>query len=224
MKYYREKTALPEYNIVLDSKYPAVVAEKGSGALTARFADQAVDGKQAAIVAMSGAASANAIPQTATARISGGDLAAVAAGLEKARAGFIAQHEAQGKFSIDIARDGDVIVVKVTGTSAHGSRPEEGVNPVPRLAMFLQSSGVAFADNQYAHAIRYLTDLYGTDYLGEKLGVAYRDDFMGPLTISPTLIRERGGKLEVTANVRMPRGSTPDALRAKIAEQEAAGN
>ena len=37
MKYYRAKTALPEYNIVLDSKYPAVVAEKGSGALRASF-------------------------------------------------------------------------------------------------------------------------------------------------------------------------------------------
>jgi len=219
MKYYREKTALPDYNIVLDSKYPAVVAEKGSGALTVRFPDQAVDGKQAAIVAMSGAASANAIPQTATARISGGDLAKVAASLDGARAGFIAQHEAQGKFSIDVTRNGDAIDVKVTGSSAHGSRPEEGVNPVPRLAMFLQSSGVAFADNQYAHAIRYLSDLYGTDYLGDKLGVAYRDDFMGPLTISPTLIRERNGKLEVTANVRMPRGSTPDALRTKIAER-----
>ena len=33
MKYYRAKTSLPEYNIVLDSKYPAVVAEKGSGCL-----------------------------------------------------------------------------------------------------------------------------------------------------------------------------------------------
>jgi len=219
MKYYREKTALPDYNIVLDSKYPAVVAEKGSGALTVRFPDQPVDGKQAAIVAMSGAASANAIPQTATARISGGDLANIASALDRARTGFIAQHEAQGKFSIDVTRNGDGVDVKVTGSSAHGSRPEEGVNPVPRLAMFLQSSGVAFADNQYAHAIRYLTDLYGTDYLGDKLGVAYRDDFMGLLTISPTLIRERNGKLEVTANVRMPRGSTPDALRAKIAER-----
>lgn len=29
MKYYREHTQLPAYNIVLDSKYPAVVAEKG---------------------------------------------------------------------------------------------------------------------------------------------------------------------------------------------------
>ena len=37
MKYYREKTPLPEYNIVLDSKYPAVVAEKGSGTLKVFF-------------------------------------------------------------------------------------------------------------------------------------------------------------------------------------------
>ncbi|KAI3590555.1 Acetylornithine deacetylase/Succinyl-diaminopimelate desuccinylase [Cupriavidus sp. U2] len=219
MKYYRDKTTLPEYNIVLDSKYPAVVAEKGSGALTVRFPDQPTDGKQAAIVAMAGAASANAIPQTATARIAGGDLNAVAATLEQARAAFIAQQAAQGKFTIDIARSGDAIDVKVTGSSAHGSRPEEGVNPVPRLAMFLQASGVPFADNQYARATRYLTDLYGTGYLGEKMDVGYRDDFMGPLTMSPTLIRERNGKLEVTANVRMPRGSTPDALRAKIAER-----
>lgn len=219
MKYYRDKTALPAYNIVLDSKYPAVVAEKGSGALTVRFADQPVDGKLPAIVAMAGAASANAIPQTATARITGGDLNAVAAALEKARDAFIAQHAAQGKFAIDITRQADAIDVKVTGSSAHGSRPEEGVNPVPRLAMFLQASGVSFADNQYARATRYLTDLYGTGYLGEKLEVGYRDDFMGPLTVSPTLIRERNGKLEVTANVRMPRGSTPDALRAKIAER-----
>jgi acetylornithine deacetylase/succinyl-diaminopimelate desuccinylase-like protein len=44
------------------------------------------------------------------------------------------------------------------------------------------------------------------------MGVGYRDDFMGPLTMSPNLIREKDGKLEVTANVRMPRGSTPEKL------------
>ncbi|WP_454766724.1 dipeptidase [Cupriavidus campinensis] len=217
MKYYKEHATLPAYNIVLDSKYPAVVAEKGSGALTVRFPDRAADSKTAAIVAMAGAASANAIPQTATARIAGGDAAAVAAALEAARAPFIAQYEAQGKFAIDIARGADGVDVKVTGSSAHGSRPEEGVNPVPRLALFLQGAGVPFADNQYARAIRYLGDLYGTGYLGEKMEVGYRDDFMGPLTMSPTLVRERNGKLEVTANVRMPRGAAPDELRQKVA-------
>jgi hypothetical protein len=52
MKYYQSKTALPQYNIVLDSKYPAVVAEKGTGALKALFADVAVDAARPAITAM----------------------------------------------------------------------------------------------------------------------------------------------------------------------------
>jgi acetylornithine deacetylase/succinyl-diaminopimelate desuccinylase-like protein len=220
MKYYGERTAFPEFNIVLDSKYPAVVAEKGSGALKVLFQAQAADGTLPAIVAMSGAASANTVPQTAAARITGGDPAAVAAALEGARDAFIRAYEPKGgKFSIDVSRSADGIDIKVTGTSAHGSRPEEGVNPLPRLALFLQASGVALADNHYGKAVKYLNDIYGIGYLGESMGVGYSDDFMGPLTMSPNLMRERGQQLEVIANVRMPRGSTPEALRDKIAKR-----
>jgi predicted dipeptidase len=220
MQYYRERTALPEFNIVLDSKYPAVVAEKGSGALKVLFQAQTADGKQPAIVAMSGAPAANTVPQTAAARITGGDPDGVAAALEGARAAFIRAYEPRGgKFSIDVSRGANGVDVKVTGTSAHGSRPEEGVNPLPRLALFLQASGVALADNHYLKAVKYLNDLYGTGYLGENMGVGYSDDFMGPLTMSPNLIRERGQQLEVITNVRMPRGSTPEALRDRIARR-----
>ncbi len=214
MKYYRAKTALPEYNIVLDSKYPAVVAEKGSGALRASFPlSPAANPGATAITAMAGAASANAVPQTATARLQGGNLADVAARLNAAKGAFVAKYQPQGgAFSIDVAQDGGAVVVKVTGASAHGSRPEEGVNPLPRLALFLKESGLALAPNGYAQAVRYLTDLYGTDYLGRTMGLAYSDDFMGPLTMSPNLIREKDGKVDVLVNVRMPRGSTPEAL------------
>jgi len=214
MKYYRAKTALPEYNIVLDSKYPAVVAEKGSGALRASFPlSPAANPGATSITAMAGAASANAVPQTATARLQGGNLADVAARLNAAKGAFVAKYQPQGgAFSIDVAQDGGAVVVKVTGASAHGSRPEEGVNPLPRLALFLKESGLALAPNGYAQAVRYLTDLYGTDYLGRTMGLAYSDDFMGPLTMSPNLIREKDGKVDVLVNVRMPRGSTPEAL------------
>ncbi|MBN9626754.1 MAG: beta-Ala-Xaa dipeptidase [Acidovorax sp. SCN 65-28] len=214
MKYYRAKTALPEYNIVLDSKYPAVVAEKGSGALRASFPlSPAANPGATAITAMAGAASANAVPQTATARLQGGNLADVAARLNAAKGAFVAKYQPQGgAFSIDVAQDGGAVVVKVTGASAHGSRPEEGVNPLPRLALFLKESGLALAPNGYAQAVRYLTDLYGTDYLGRTMGLAYSDDFMGPLTMSPNLIREKDGKVDVLVNVRMPRGSAPEAL------------
>lgn len=213
MKYYRAKTTLPEYNIVLDSKYPAVVAEKGSGALRATFGLGAAGGATA-ITAMAGAASANAVPQTATARLQGGDLARAAAQLSAAKAAFLQKYRAESPFSIDVVQEPGAVLVKVTGASAHGSRPEEGVNPLPRLALFLRASGVALAPNGYAQAARYIADLYGTDYLGRTMGLAYADDFMGPLTLSPNLVREKDGKVDVLVNVRMPRGRTPEELTA----------
>ena len=160
MKYYMERTKLPEYNVVLDSKYPAVVAEKGSGTLTLRFPMRATDGKGIAVVALSAAASANTIPQTARATIKGGDIAAAVATLEAARAGFISKYEKHGgSFAIDIQKGEQSVDLKITGTSAHGSRPEEGVNPLPRLALFLRDSALTLADNHYAKAIRYLNEL-----------------------------------------------------------------
>jgi predicted dipeptidase len=218
MVYYRSKTQLPAYNIVLDSKYPAVVAEKGSGALRVLFPTEPVDAASTAITAMSGAASANAISQTATATLKGGDLAAVAAKLEAAKPAFLQKYESQGgKFAIEIVRSADSIDIKVAGTSAHGSRPEEGVNPLPRLALFLQESGAPLAANHYLKAVKYIDALYGTGYLGEKMGLGYTDDFMGPLTFSPNLIRiGADGKLEMTTNVRMPRGRTPDELKSQV--------
>ena len=225
MKYYREKTQLPNYNIVLDSKYPAVVAEKGTGAIKASFADVKTDAQQPAITAMAGAASANAIAQTATATVEAGDaaaLAAVAQQLQAAKDAFVAKNQQFGKFSIDLVPGANKVDIKVTGTSAHGSRPEEGVNPVPRLALFLQealmpANGKALVQtNQYSEAVRYINGVYGMDYFGKGLNVAYGDDFMGPLTISPNLIKPGKGTLEVTANARMPRGKTPEQLKAEV--------
>ncbi len=218
IRYYQQQTQLPAYNIVLDSRYPAVVAEKGTGALRASFvmAPKAPPAAGAVtIAAMEGAASANAIPQTATALLQAADPAAVVARLNAVKDAFIRQHEGHGgKFAIEVASGAAGVDVKVTGSSAHGSRPEEGVNPVPRLALLQHSSGFALADNGYAQATRYIVDLFGLDYLGNAMGLAYADGFMGPLTASPTLIRENVGKVEVTANVRMPRGNTPEALSA----------
>ncbi len=210
---------------MLDSKYPAVVAEKGTGAIKASFADVKTDPQQPAITAMAGAASANAIAQTATATIEAGNaaaLAAVAQKLQAAKDGFVASNQQFGKFSVDLVSSANKIDIKVTGSSAHGSRPEEGVNPVPRLALLLQSALMPaqgqplVQQNQYSEAVRYINGVFGMDYFGKGLNVAYADDFMGPLTISPNLIKPGNGQLEVTANARMPRGKSPEQLKAEV--------
>ncbi|RSZ33214.1 MULTISPECIES: dipeptidase [unclassified Variovorax] len=218
MEYYRGKVPLPAYNIVLDSGYPAVVAEKGAGSLSVFFPAEKTDGSVTAITDMGAAAAVNAISQTATATLKGGDLAAVFAKLEAAKPGFLQKYEPQGgKFAIAVTRGADSIDIKVTGTSAHGSEPQNGVNPLPRLGLFLLESGVTLADNQFLKAVKYVDALYGTGYLGEKIGLGYRDDFMGPLTFSPNLIRTGAdGRLVVAVNTRMPRGRTPEELKVQV--------
>ena len=218
MEYYRGKVPLPAYNIVLDSGYPAVVAEKGAGSLSVFFPAEKADGSVTAITDMGAAAAVNAISQTATATLKGGDLAAAFAKLEAAKPGFLQKYEPQGgKFAIAVTRGTDSIDIKVTGTSAHGSEPQNGVNPLPRLGLFLLESGVTLADNQFLKAVKYVDALYGTGYLGEKIGLGYKDDFMGPLTFSPNLIRTGAdGRLVVAVNTRMPRGRTPDELKAQV--------
>ncbi|HEX7865599.1 MAG TPA: dipeptidase [Variovorax sp.] len=218
MEYYRGKVPLPAYNIVLDSGYPAVVAEKGAGSLSVFFPAEKTDGSVTAITDMGAAAAVNAISQTASATLKGGDLAAVFAKLEAAKPGFLQKYEPQGgKFAIAVTRGADSIDIKVTGTSAHGSEPQNGVNPLPRLGLFLLESGVTLADNQFLKAVKYVDALYGTGYLGEKIGLGYRDDFMGPLTFSPNLIRTGAdGRLVMAVNTRMPRGRTPEELKAQV--------
>jgi len=218
MEYYRGKVPLPAYNIVLDSGYPAVVAEKGAGSLSVFFPAEKTDGSVIAITDMGAAAAVNAISQTATATLKGGDLAAAFAKLEAAKPAFLQKYEPQGgKFAIAVTRGTDGIDIKVTGTSAHGSEPQNGVNPLPRLGLFLLESGVTLADNQFLKAVKYVDTLYGTGYLGEKIGLGYKDDFMGPLTFSPNLIRTGAdGRLVVAVNTRMPRGRTPEELKAQV--------
>jgi predicted dipeptidase len=208
MEYYLENETAPEYNIVLDSDYPAVTAEKGYGTINAKFPVVEAGDGEAVITAIVGSAAANQIPERAVATITTADPDTLAAALNDAAPAFVSEHG--GDFAIQAnAGEGSVELV-VSGTSAHASEPEQGVNPVPRLAAFIIASDRAFAENHYLQALRYIDEAYGLDYLGEKLGVAYSDDFMGPLTLSPTYFNEADGTLTMAVNVRAPRHAEKD--------------
>jgi hypothetical protein len=133
IKYYAERTAFPEFNIVLDSKYPAVVAEKGSGALKVLFQAQAADGKLPAIVAMSGAASANTFRRPPP---HGSRAAIRLAWRPRSRARVppsFSRHEPRRKLPTDVSRSADGInkVTRYRRTAAPGRR-----STPPRLALF----------------------------------------------------------------------------------------
>ena len=102
MEYYLENESIPEYNIVLDSDYPAVVAEKGYGTISATFPTRRRDdSSEPAILDPAGASASNQIPERATATIRSSDAKAIADTLASAAPAFVEEHG--GDFDISVS-------------------------------------------------------------------------------------------------------------------------
>jgi predicted dipeptidase len=214
----QEKKALPAYNIVLDSGYPAVIAENGFGTIDTYFPIQKSIGDGPTISDMTGSLATNQISATAFASIEGNNPQALSEQLDAQSEEYVKANG--GNFQVMTEVQNDTVKVTIKGESAHSSKPDHGVNPLPRLAGLLAHSGIDFKSNQYTAAVHYIDDNYGLDYHGRKLGVEYNHDFMGPLLISPTYLENQGDKLRVAVNVRAPKGETSPEELADTIEQK----
>ncbi|WP_252089960.1 dipeptidase [Pseudomonas sp. MWU13-3659] len=217
--YYFARNATPDYNLALDGGYPVVIAEKGYGTVMATFTKRAGTGKGAEVVKLTGGLATNQIPGSSVATLVADKPADVAKALEKAGAEYVKQHG--GDFSIDAKAEGKQVLLTVTGVSAHSSEPESGVNPVARMLDFLNGvqKQVPLKHNHITDAARYAADNWGLDYLGNKLGVGFKDDFMGPLTTSLTFVGLDDKALKLAVNLRIPKGKSLETLKSEISDK-----
>lgn len=217
--YYFEHNPTPNYNLALDGGYPVVIAEKGYGTVMANFPKRKADGKGAEIVSMTGGLATNQIPSASVATLLSDKPAELAARLQKAGTDFAKRNG--GNFSVNAKVDGKNVKLTVTGVSAHSSEPESGVNPVSRMLVFINGldGKVALKHNHITDAARYASDNWGLDYLGGKLAVGFSDAFMGPLTTSLTFVGMDEKTFKLAVNLRVPKGKSPEALKAEIADK-----
>ncbi|KDD68699.1 putative dipeptidase [Pseudomonas sp. BT76 TE3572] len=217
--YYFEHNPTPNYNLALDGGYPVVIAEKGYGTVMANFPRRNGQGKGAEIISMTGGMATNQIPSASVATLVTDKPAELAASLQKAGSDYAKRNG--GNFEVNAKVDGKDVKLTVTGVSAHSSEPESGVNPVARMLGFIHSvdGKVALKHNHITDAARYAADNWGLDYLGGKLGVGFSDAFMGPLTTSLTFVGMDDKAFKLAVNLRVPKGESPEALKAKIAEK-----
>ena len=222
--YYFERNPTPNYNLALDGGYPVVIAEKGYGTVMANFAKRKGEGKGAEIISMTGGLATNQIPSVSVATLLTDKPAELAASLQKAGADYAKRHG--GNFEIAAKVDGKDVKLTVTGVSAHSSEPESGVNPVARMLDFIHSidGKIALKHNHITDAAHYAADNWGLDYQGKKLNVGFSDAFMGPLTTSLTYVGEDDKAFKLAVNLRVPKGKSPEKLKAEIAEKLTAWN
>ncbi|AZF04621.1 dipeptidase [Pseudomonas sp. R5-89-07] len=217
--YYFERNPTPQYNLALDGGYPVVIAEKGSGTVMATFPVRKGEGTGAEIIALTGGKATNQIPSVSVATLISEKPAELAASLQQAGDDYAKRNG--GNFQVSSKVDGKDVKLTVTGVSAHSSEPESGVNPVARMLELIHSvdGKIALKHNHITDAAKYAADNWGLDYLGGKLGVGYSDDFMGPLTTSPTFVGLDDKALKLAVNLRAPKGKTPEALKAQIEQK-----
>ncbi|NWC96438.1 MULTISPECIES: dipeptidase [unclassified Pseudomonas] len=220
--YYFEHNPTPNYNLALDGGYPVVIAEKGYGTVMANFPKRKAEGKGAEIISMTGGKATNQIPSASVVTLLSDKPAELAASLQKAGSEYAKRNG--GDFEVAAKVVGNDVQLTVTGVSAHSSEPESGVNPVARVLDFLNSldGKVALKHNQFTDAAHYAANNWGLDYLGGKLGVGFSDSFMGPLTTSLTYVGEDDKAFKLAVNLRVPKGKSPEALKAEIAGKLAA--
>lgn len=216
MPYYFERNRVPDFNIALDGNYPVVIAEKGYGTVTATFPVRQPIGEGAEIVDLSGGLATNQIPATSTAILLSDDARELIVRLNQLGSQFASLRGSN--FRVEASLQGSQVRLDVLGMSAHSSEPASGINPVSRmmdLIVYLDDAGL-LARNHFTDAARYASDNWGLDYLGNNLGLAYQDPFMGPLTTAQTFVDSTENSLRTAVNLRLPIGREVQGLLEEI--------
>ena len=200
----------PQMNITIDAEYPVVIAEKGWGAVSVTLPARPgpTNAPDAPFISgFTGGFFGSQIPEDASATIEHATPALEAQVRSRAAR--------QQGMRYSYAWHGTQLGIKARGVSAHSSKPEDGVNAISMLADALQVQN--WPDNQAGALVNFLNDMIGTGIYGERFGtIAYRDAFMGPMTFAPTVIKQAGDGLQLSINLRRPRGKSGAQLESEV--------
>lgn len=203
MKTYEQ----PKYAVTIDASYPVVVAEKGWSLIAPTF--NATSAKTGVYVSdVAGGAFVSQIPEDASLVLHNADAKLLTQ--LKAKASTLKQVE------FNFAQQSDTAVaISVKGVSAHSSEPESGVNAIAYLAEIFK--GLVLENNSDGQLINFVNQLIGLDIHGKQFGdIAYKHDFMGPMTVAPTVIEREGNALTLSVNARRPMGKEELVLKQQI--------
>jgi len=199
--------SLPQVNITLDAEYPVVTAEKGYGTISMTFPTKHYSSSKSYISEFSGGFFGSQIPEDAHATIENADkkLLAQIQKLAKSQAGMTYNYQWQGKR----------LSICALGKSAHSSKPEHGINAITHLAEILAVKH--WPNNTSGALVNFINEHLGTGLYGEKFGdIAYSDDFMGPMSVSPTVLKTTDKGIALNINIRRPTGKTTKQLEDEI--------
>lgn len=173
-EYFTRNRKFPVYGFSPDGNFPLSYAEKGITVL--KFYLPALKG----FYGLKGGTVVNAVCGYASARIKGWEKMSVSAREE--------EKSKVKNFGLTLSSDG---LIESVGKSAHGSKPELGVNALKPLFSYFRSKG-----ENVDSVLDYLFD--------DKGGLKNLVNSQGKVTLSPDLAEEKDGEIIITCDCRIP--------------------
>ncbi len=213
LKAYVKEHTLPQTNITIDAEYPVVTAEKGYGTISMVFPNKDVNPMvklgRPYLSSFTGGFFSSQIPEDARITIENADFTL----LEK----LMNRAASIDDISFDFELKESQLSITALGKSAHSSKPEHGINAITHLAQLIDFQ--KWPSTTSGALANFINQHLGTGLYGERFGaIAYEDEFMGKMTVSPTVLTPLNSGIKLHINIRRPQGKTKTELTAEIAQ------
>ncbi|OEF98082.1 dipeptidase PepV [Vulcanibacillus modesticaldus] len=197
IEHYFKQEEMPTMGFAPDADFPIIIAEKGIANITleGKVETNQMDINKLQIVSFISGNRVNMVPDSAIVKLKGNN-----ENIDKIRAEFntfLSIYPHGG----DIESLEDQLILKLNGVSAHGMEPDKGVNAGLELINFLISLNKYININEWLDWTK--SYLYH-EYNGETLGIAFKDEITGALTVNPGILYMENGKVTLKLNIRYP--------------------
>ena len=187
----------PDCGFTPDADFPVIHGEMGILVFDLARKFGRSQGKGLQLRQVTGGTAANSVADAARAVIYRDD----GGSYEEIKSVLSALREANG-WKINYKGIGKSLEIRTQGISAHGAKPEQGLNAISVLMSALGC--LHFASDDVTEFIRFYNDHIGFDLHGERIGCAMSDEASGPLVWNVGMIDLNKGSVRLTINVRYP--------------------
>lgn len=209
IEYYASKRGMPPMTFTPDSSFPVTNVERGHFSKYFKSdiePDTSNDGK---VVSFNGGFVINAVPNKATAVLSGFPVKTVETIAENVKA--------ETGICLEITDNGNNIEILAVGTSAHASTPQLGNNPITALVSLIAALD---SSSSTLKPFKILADFFPHGKTnGEGLDVAMSDDISGELTMTLDILNFDGVHMDGAFDSRVPLCANENNLAFKVRDK-----
>lgn len=196
MDYYLQKVKAPDFGFTPDGEFPVIHGEKGILVFELAKKLSKSQGKSKGILLrkITGGNAANMVADHARALLRANSYDKIRAKLET--------FQQETGYQIKAKGIGKSLEITVQGISAHGARPEAGLNAISVLMKFLGELEMENDDVQ--EFVGFYNKHIGFDLTGELMGCGLTDEPSGKLTFNVGMIDLDEEVARLTINIRYP--------------------